>query len=315
MIGKRWYAEPDTADQQIAAQRSRAAAGRQDRDRGRPGRRAWRPGAGRRQRMDRARRTRRRPASGSDYRGRRQLPEGRAQPVDCREPKYRSNSVIGPLLSRREALAGLGAVGAASALLGGCAAASPASRKPLRARPTPRRCSIRSPRICSDCRPRSATSLGIDKGARAPLCVAADGPLRRRPGADRGNAPRRPCPRRSDRHRRARAIRPGPASRSCESAYRTALEGLPCPMATSPSAAGATRPMSSSRMSAPISTCRASSTADHHDRQCRRCRGLSRAARQLSRPSSTARLGRITRRPRAGRRSRPPSCSTRRSRR
>ena len=56
MIGKRWYGEPDTIDEQSAAQRSEPAAGRQDRDGGRAGRRPWRPGARRRRRMECARR-------------------------------------------------------------------------------------------------------------------------------------------------------------------------------------------------------------------------------------------------------------------
>ena len=111
-------------------------------------------------------------------------------------------------------------------------------------------------------RPEQATSLGIDTGARAALRSCSPIAPRRASGVWRTNCgwisiASRPSTRAASRTRRA------PASRSCGARTRQRSTVSRFRMATSPSAAGATRRTSSSRMSAPISTSRASSIADH----------------------------------------------------
>ena len=109
--------------------------------------------------------------------------------------------------------------------------------------------------------PESATSLGIDTGARAALRSqladrSAEGQqrlatqVRSRPGARQGL-----------RHDGPVARRRAPASRSCAAPMPRRSKASRCRTATSRSAAGATRRTSSFRTSAPISTSRASSTA------------------------------------------------------
>ena len=58
MLGKRFYAQPDTPDQQLGLNDPGRRMIGKKRPRRRPGRRAWRPGARRRRRMERARRPR-----------------------------------------------------------------------------------------------------------------------------------------------------------------------------------------------------------------------------------------------------------------
>ena len=104
------------------------------------------------------------------------------------------------------------------------ALAAPATR-----RPGERAARFDRATICFACQPESATSLGIDNGARAALPLQLEDRSAAGQASDRRDASSRSRPRRGDRHQRACPSRPGPASKSCKSAYRTALEGFALP--------------------------------------------------------------------------------------
>ena len=147
--------------------------------------------------------------------------------------------------------------------------------------------------------PESATSLGVDTGERAALRSQLGRPLGRRPTAPCRDDSSGPRARQSDRHQRICPSRCGPASRSCAAPTRPRSRASPCPMATLRSAAGATRHMSSSRMSAPISTFRASSTPSIRSRPRPTPKPISPACSlsQAARRRARTRMRRRARRP------------------
>ena len=189
--------------------------------------------------------------------------------------------------SRRQALAALSA-GVAAVALPGCARTLVARACARRAKPTSPRCSIRSARICSLYRPKARPAFGIDTGARAVASLPARATAVR-PGQERIAATLRAdlaraeavdiaAPDPLDPHQRrgrpprlshrARRLRPALWRRRRRRLAQHAL-------CRDPECRRLSRRAALPRHRHPVE-------------ECRRRRGLSRAARQLCRPSSTA---------------------------
>ena len=291
MVGQALVRRAGRAQRRSAAQRTRRADGRPQRDGRRGGRRAWRPGPRRRRRMERPRRSggARRPGPGRRHR--RQLP-------DCRSRAHAAPCLNAGAYSVTDL--SFPAAKPSAHLPPAPLVALPAVRRQRRRR---RRRAKRRSRALLDSIAENLLRLSAGIAPRRWASTQAPAPhfarsLRiepGRPGPGRGDASRRSRPRRSDRHLALSPFDPHQRRSCAQRLSRPRSKASPSPMATSPSAAGATRPMSSSRTSAPISTSRASSTATIRSRMPPTPKPISRAstairpARRRARPHPGAR--------------------------